>query len=293
MATFGELLTQLAAAAGVPADSPQILDLLSKAELAQKQIDPDKSMLTLDAARNNEQLKGHFYKTFAHGWEQQLPEFAKELGLDDTSQAEIFAENSTFKKYEKLKQKAADAFKTLRAATTAIGKKEAEEEIRRLNADLAAAKTAVDAARAEEAAKWVSKMQNSEQEKILSSYDFAIDGVPKEYVVKIANEALNRKAAERKYTISFNPDNSTFGLKTEAGLEPYEGNTPVTYKGFVDSVLAEAKLLKVSGSGGTPPPITPPAGTPPPRVATAGGRNTSAYEQALANSLADYTGSNK
>ena len=39
-----------------------------------------------------------------------------------------------------------------------------------------------------------------------------------------------------------------FKVVTTTGLDAFEGNTPVTFKGLTDKVIADNKLLKVSGT---------------------------------------------
>jgi len=295
MATFGELLSNLATAAGVAKDNPQLIDVLSNSELASKPIPTEiatqitANLMTKDAARNNGEIKGHFYKTFASGFDEKLKEFITDFGLDDTTQAQIFAEDSVFKKYERLREKLKDAYSTAKNSTTVSGKKEAEEEIRKLNADLAAAKTAIEQARQEEATKWINDIKESQLENMLGSYEYSNDKVPKSTSIEVAKAILNRKISDSKLNPVFDPKTKSFRLLTESGLEHFNGNTPVAFKDFMDSTVAEAGLIKVSGSSGTPPPNTQPQGTPKVATAATGPKNVSSYMASLDSDLADYS----
>jgi hypothetical protein len=72
----------------------------------------------------------------------------------------------------------------------------------------------------------------------LASFDYGLD-LPKEIAIDTANALLNRKLAEAKYKVGYDPETNSISLLTEAGMLAYENNTPVDFKGFASRVLAD------------------------------------------------------
>lgn len=257
MPTIGDFINTLAIQAGIPADNEDLKNVLSAIggstvtvpDTLTKEI--NRGLLTIDAARNNDTLKDHFYALFANGGEAHLKRVAEELGWDAQTTEQVMAEKTLMAKYSKLVEK-------VRAAHDAGKKpaKEVEEQIAKLNADLLAAREAAKTAVEQERTAWVSRLQNQAIEGTLASFEYGID-LPKEIAIETAKALVNRKLAEAKYKVGYDPDNNAISLQTEAGLAAYENNTPVVFKDFASRILADNKLLKVAA----PAPQAP--GNPP------------------------------
>lgn len=257
MPTIGDFINTLAIQAGIPADNEDLKNVLSAIggstvtvpDTLTKEI--NRGLLTIDAARNNDTLKDHFYALFANGGEAHLKRVAEELGWDAQTTEQVMAEKTLMAKYSKLVEK-------VRAAHDAGKKpaKEVEEQIAKLNADLLAAREAAKTAVEQERTAWVSRLQNQAIEGTLASFEYGID-LPKEIAIETAKALVNRKLAEAKYKVGYDPDNNAISLQTEAGLAAYENNTPVVFKDFASRILADNKLLKVAA------PAPPAPGNPP------------------------------
>ncbi len=257
MPTIGDFINTLAIQAGIPADNEDLKNVLSAIggstvtvpDTLTKEI--NRGLLTLDAARNNDTLKDHFYALFANGGEAHLKRVAEELGWDAQTTEQVMAEKTLMAKYSKLVEK-------VRAAHDAGKKpaKEVEEQIAKLNADLLAAREAAKTAVEQERTAWVSRLQNQAIEGTLASFEYGID-LPKEIAIETAKALVNRKLAEAKYKVGYDPDNNAISLQTEAGLAAYENNAPVVFKDFASRILADNKLLKVAA------PAPPAPGNPP------------------------------
>lgn len=257
MPTIGDFINTLAIQAGIPADNEDLKNVLSAIggstvtvpDTLTKEI--NRGLLTIDAARNNDTLKDHFYALFANGGEAHLKRVAEELGWDAQTTEQVMAEKTLMAKYSKLVEK-------VRAAHDAGKKpaKEVEEQIAKLNADLLAAREAAKTAVEQERTAWVSRLQNQAIEGTLASFEYGID-LPKEIAIETAKALVNRKLAEAKYKVGYDPDNNAISLQTEAGLAAYENNAPVVFKDFASRILADNKLLKVAA------PAPPAPGNPP------------------------------
>ena len=261
MATLGDFINNLAKQAGIPADDKQLIDVLSSDAVRTTTIPDDlagninKAFYTLDAARNNDTLKDHYYALFAKGGEAHLRRLSDEMGWDSATVDAIMAEKNLMGKYAK-------AVETVKAtaAKTAKPAKEVEEQISKLHADLKAAQEAAKSAVEQERSTWVNRLQSQAINGTLASFDYGLD-LPKEIAIDTANALLNRKLAEAKYKVGYDPETNSISLLTEAGMLAYENNTPVDFKGFASRVLADNKLLKVAA---------PASGTPQPKPAATG-----------------------
>lgn len=270
MATLGDFINNLAKQAGIPADDKQLIDVLSSDAVRTTSIPDDlagninKAFYTLDAARNNDTLKDHYYALFAKGGEAHLRRLSDEMGWDSATVEAIMAEKNLMGKYAK-------AVETVKATASKTAKpaKEVEEQISKLHADLKAAQEAAKNAVEQERTAWVNRLQSQAINGTLASFDYGLD-LPKEIAIDTANALLNRKLAEAKYKVGYDPETNSISLLTEAGMLAYENNTPVDFKGFASRVLADNKLLKVAAPAGGPPqhkPAAPgwnPATTPAP-----------------------------
>ena len=255
MATLGDFINNLAKQAGIPADDKQLIDVLSSDAVRTTTIPDDlagninKAFYTLDAARNNDTLKDHYYALFAKGGEAHLRRLSDEMGWDSATVDAIMAEKNLMGKYAK-------AVETVKATASKTAKpaKEVEEQISKLHADLKAAQEAAKNAVEQERSAWVNRLQSQAINGTLASFDYGLD-LPKEIAIDTANALLNRKLAEAKYKVGYDPETNSISLLTEAGMLAYENNTPVDFKGFASRVLADNKLLKVAApAGGTPQP---------------------------------------
>lgn len=68
---------------------------------------------------------------------------------------------------------------------------------------------------------------------------------------------VKKYLAEKGFMLQYNPDDAAnmFKVVTTTGLDAFEGNTPVTFKSLTDKVIADNKLLKVSGTPPNQPPL--------------------------------------
>ena len=97
----------------------------------------------------------------------------------------------------------------------------------------------------QERAAWVNRLQSQAINGTLASFEYGLD-IPKEIAIDTANALLNRKLAEAKYKVGYDPETNSISLLTEAGMTAYENNSPVDFKAFATRVLADNKLLKVA-----------------------------------------------
>ena len=279
---LGELLNKLATAANIDPANDQLKLILSSSSLATAEIDNGLAnnllsglTLTMDSARNNEALRNHFYALFNNGGDAHLNRLLDEYGLDEVTASEIKAAPKTFQKWETLTKKIKDLTEQ-KASAKGGDKKALEDEIAKLNNQQKALKEEYEAKVKETDQRWVSKLRDIEILKELGSRDFPKDREKSVYI-DMAKLYMDRKIAEKKLKVNYDPDKNDISLFTESDMQYFENNTPVTFKGFVDSILAENKLIPTSGQ---------PAQTPKTVVTPAASSKTSAYDAKVNELLA-------
>lgn len=294
MATIGDFLNSIATQAGIPADNEDLKTVLSAIGGSTVTV-PDslignisKGMMTLDAARNNDKLKDHFFALFANGSEAYIKRTLEEMGADTPTVDAVMNERTVQSKYTKLIERIKES-----APKQGKAPKEVEEQIAKLHSDLKAAQEAAQTAVQQERAQWVNKLQTKSMENLLSSFEYGID-LPKEIAIETAKALINRRLADAKYNVGFDPETTSISLLTEGGMTAYENNAPVDFKSFATKVLADNKLLKVAAAAPAThqTPQAPKSGwnPVPPQPTTYGGkpamdnsRMGAAFEQAVQN----------
>lgn len=252
MASLGDFLNKLAISAGVDPSNEHLKNLLASSDLSKIDINDDlaktytSGLLTLDAARNSENLRNHFYALFMNGGEAKFAKLASEIGLSDDDVLSITKDNkSGWDRYAALAKKVGELERE-KAGKGKLAKEEIDKEIARLNEEARLAKEQAQKTIEENNSKWHSRLQNNEIRRMLSDMPYAFD-LPKDVNVDTAMTLLNRKIQENKLKVSYNPDNNQLRLLTENDLEYHKDNTPVSLSDFTRSVLSESKMLKVSG----------------------------------------------
>lgn len=281
---LGDFLNTLAAKIGLQNDT-NLISLLSNAELANREIDDtlatafDTNLMSLEGAKNNAQVLNHFKPIILKAVDDKAAILASKLGLD----AEIAAEKSTYKKIDLLESQLDAKIDELKGKGT--GTKEVETLTRQLN-ELQAKMAGI----MDDKAKAISDLQAkhaAEQLDMLVKFDltnknYANKQLPKDVNVLTAKTLLESKLRESKAIIV----NENGTLKLRQAENPTmdfvdSGYKAVSFADFTDKMLAESKLLEVSG-GNTPTPNTP---NLPNINANGNTTNRSKFDTAFAQSL--------
>lgn len=253
--TIGDFINKLANLAGIEPANEHLVSVLSKAEIANYALPESltsslfSGVLTQDSAKNNETLRDHFFAQFMNGQESTMKRLLEESDLSDKWD-DVKTEKGVGKKLEKLYSLVKDAEKS-RAASKGGDKKEFEQTITDLNNQIKTLKESIPTIQGERDSYWMGKVSDGEMNRLLSSYQYGID-LPQDVILQTAKNLVNRKLQDNKLKAEYNPENNTFSIKTEAGLEHFKDNSPVSFKSFLDSTLAENKLLKIAGSDKKP-----------------------------------------
>jgi len=281
---IGDFLNTFAVNSGTPKDDAGLLSLLQNKELASIDI-PDSiaskinsNYFTLDSAKNNPTLKSHFFAQALNGVDSELNKIMTDLQLEDTVKQELLSEQSTHKRTSQLIKKVAELEKS--KASKAPGEKaELDRQIADLNGQIATLKSSTIAKSEYDALlnKHESELTNIKLNSILSDYNYSL---PKEMAqeLKLSTAKIALENSLKEKGVKIVRENGELKLKTSTDTDYYVDNKPVTIKDFADSVLAQNKLLVVSGNNNTP--ATPIVVTP-----STSKRNTSSFEAAINTSV--------
>jgi hypothetical protein len=236
-------------------------------------------LMDLEAAKNNNQLHQHFKANVLKPLDSELERLLEELGLDDASKAELLAEKSTYKKPALLLAKVRE-LESKKASATGGDKKALQDEINKLNAQIADARKAHDAALAAEQAKAKESIKAYALEAYLGTKHYA-DSIPEAIRVSGANALLQNELAAKGAKLVLTDENKWKLVRADnPELDYMENNSPVQFGAWTDKLLSTHAMLKVSGAG---KPGTTPNNNPAIPPANGEGQNTQAQNANLQN----------
>lgn len=252
MANAGEFITKLCTMAGIEQNDPALIDLISKSEFSNAKISDDlvqkinSSLFTIDAARNNESLRKHYHAEILNGLDDNIHNVVDKLSIDPSVAEELKAEKRTIQKYNKLVEKVLELQDKKVEAKSATNKNELENEISKLNNQIKELSGKLKEAPIERDRFWQDKLKSKAIENTLSNYRYANENnIPKEVLIETAKILLNKKLSENNVSIQYDNDKDSISLKTESGMDFYLDNSPVSFKSYIDSILAESKMLEI------------------------------------------------
>lgn len=200
--------------------------------------------LSLEAAKNNPDLKKHFTALALNGIDAELERTATEHGLTAEEISELKALDSTSKRVSAITKKV----QALEAAK--VGKGTADTE--KLNKQIEDLNNQIVSERNSKVSELAAKDASLENERIdwtlnsmLSNHEYATP-VDKEINILTAKTLINKSIQEKGLKIV--RENNNLVLKTSEGTEYFDNNVKVGVQDFTTKVLANAKLLKASNS---------------------------------------------
>ncbi len=258
-----ELINSLFDQAGVT-DQKEIKDKLAQVkDLATIEIDDEignrligKDRMSLDAAKNNGDLKGYFTALALNGVDAEVTNAITTYGLNPD---DFKDEKSSYKKIGMALAKAQEKLK----GDLGKGKtdnKELVDKINTLTSDLATKDAAHQANIAQLQTSHTGQLNKLTVENMLRGYKYAHD-MPIEDNVLIASNKLHSELASKG--LKYVNDTGSIQLQKEDGTKYFDGNKEIDLKAFTDGVLSSNKLLATTTPptpGPTPTPGTPPNG---------------------------------
>lgn len=243
---FGTWISELADIAGY--DKSKLIDLLSvNAQIPDDLINAvNSNLMTLDTAKNNIELKKYFHAQALNGIDAELKNVLTELELDDDSRQAIESETSSYKRVSKSLKLVKELEAKKLQANTKGEKTELQKEIDRLNNEIKTTKLQMQEKENEFNYKLESTLTEYQLNSILSSKNYAFGDMPKDVLTLTAKNLLQSALTAKGVKIVRENDNLKLVRAEAPDLDYRENNTPVNIGDFVDRVLADNKLLKVS-----------------------------------------------
>lgn len=260
MLKLAEVLKSIALQSGV--SETEFKSILDNPALASIEVDDAVSTklvaprLSMDAAKNNPDLKKHFTALALNGIDAGLERLATDNGLSVEEITELKGLESTAKRIETITSK----IKTLEAAKSNKGAdtEKLTKEIETLNANILTERNNTIAKLQEKDNSLEVERINWTLDTMLSNFDYSTP-VDKEINVTLGKSLFNKSISEKGLKV-VRKDNA-LSLQTAEGTEYFDNNVKVGINDYMTKVLANAKVLKASNS-------TPAVKTPQQRTST-------------------------
>lgn len=279
MANVGEFINAALIKAGVAPDNEFLKKILTNAELTKETV-PDElvsqfnsTLLTIDQAKTNYDLKNHFYGAALAPVNKELQNLATAFELSDEEIAEINGVKSTFERIPLLQNKLNAAIQK-KAAASGGDKGKHAEEIVRLNAEIAAAKAEKDNATREISSRYENQILDMALNNFMNQYSYT-EAIPKDVAAMTARNIFDQTVTSKRAKYKLVNNELTLVNADDESLPFMQENQPVQFKAFVDKIVADNKLLK------TAPPTPPPA----PSARGGGGNDPKSIPAATNNML--------
>lgn len=257
MKTLADILNAAALRGGLPKDHPELVQLLTNADVARIEVPEalQKSLeglgeINQEAARQNLELKKYFRKEVLDGMDERLSELAEVFGSEMVSK--LKAENSTFQKpalfkeaIKRLKEEAKQAKKD----GDDTGEAEAKKQISELNRKLAEyEQTYVPQSKLEE-------LKSGYEQQLLDSFTYSLfagQSWSEQYSPKhrgmLAKAALEEELAAVGGKLILKDGKPKLVNAQDTSLDLYVNHQPINPDQIVSQVMTKNKFIAASQS---------------------------------------------
>lgn len=282
---INDLVTSLAKKVGYniqllafPSETFEVPDDLSAALEAK--------LFTEDAARNNPDLKKHFFKAALDGVDLNIQRIMDEMQLDEQSVGEITSVKSTYERIPVLAKKIRD-LESQKASASKGDKAALQEQINLLNSEKARLIQDKDKEIQEMQRKFEKDFTDNLLRNRISAAPLLVDQFGKEVMEDLAYKYVNQELTTQDARVVQKNGVLKLVKASDEALDFYADNKAISVSEFLDSVLAKYKLIQVN----KPAPPTGSPNTPaPPRAQAPNDQsrpaNTS-FQKMLSSSIAD------
>lgn len=295
MALLGDFISNISKSSGANINTDSMKAVLMHPELSKLDIPDDfissvmKGLLSKEVAKNDTEIRNHYFAQWAKTGDGVLEQTLTDFGIDAETAQKIKSADGVHTRFVKLTEAVKEA-EAKKAAAAPSGKKEADDEIKKLNAELATAKSALTAGiekvKSELTTDFNSKLKDRDINSFLQTFEYGLGDLPKEAQIATAKFMLQRELENKKINIVYDADKSLLGLKTLEGMDVFnESHAQLSLKDFASKVFAENKLLKVSGAAANGALNTPANGNP--TIVQTGGqtRNNAAFDAVMDDAI--------
>jgi len=256
---FGQFIQHLADKAAIKADDQNLINILSNAELTKVQVPEalfaqiDNKLLSIDDAKNNHPLvKAHYFAQAYNGLDSELARLKDEMGVSDDDWKDIGEERSSTKKAVMLVKKIKD-IESKKSTGNSASDKALQKKIDELVTELTEEKRKVQETQ-DNAKKEINGFKVQTQRSVLlSALGTIYDDLDPEVKQTTLNALLDKAARENDVDFQLSEQGS-LDIKKKDGSNFYTATHQLmSPKDFIESTLANAKVLKTTQAQ-TPPP---------------------------------------
>lgn len=251
---LAEFINGVALANGLSEDDPELKLILSSGDLTKMNIPAKlesivginyKDMLTMDAAKNHPDLKKHFFATSMYGVEKDIERLSKDLELTDEDRSQLKQIKGANERLEAFVKLVHERSSKKSPPTDDEKLKKANAEIARLNDQIV--KKDEEFAQKENSLKqsYLEKRKEHAMNGLFQNYNYT-DALDPEVQRETAQTIFRNDLKKNNYKIVFNEEDDSLRLTTDQDTEVYRNNKSVTLTQYLDGLLAEKKLLKVT-----------------------------------------------
>lgn len=212
----------------------------------------DNSLISMTDAKNNHPiLKAHYHKQALDGIDSTLADIMTENELTEDIKNEILGEKSTFKRVPLLTKKIAELVAAKAGAGSSKDKKEIQQQIDQLQAQLRTEKEARTADKKAHEQQIASFNIKYKIDTLMGGFKTIHDELDPEIKSTVINTLLNKELQDNQAKFALD-DNGALVLLKNDGTNFYgENHQQITPVKFIEQTLAKTKQLKVSsGSNG-------------------------------------------
>ncbi len=248
---IGEFLNKLATKGGIDATDKHLIDILSKSEIANADINDelankiDISLMTVEAAKSNPDVIKKIKGETLNGADALIDRLLAESGYDEADIADIKADKNTFNKIEKTAKKIKE-LEAKKAGANKPDKEAYQKQIDDLNGKMRDTATAHEKAINDIKSTHATELTHLELKSILATKKMTL---PEDMAPALKNEiALNAVKAELQAKgFQIVNTNGTLEVKRTDGTDAYDAsNRKVGLTELIDGALAQNKLLAVT-----------------------------------------------
>jgi hypothetical protein len=248
MALLGEYLNTLAKQAGMSGEEPELKSLLSNTQISGYEIPEvivqklNGGLLTLESAKNNSEVKKHYFAQAYNGLDSELSGVFTELGISEEVKAELLLEKSSTKRASLLAKKVKE-IESLKAGAGKGDKAELQKIIDGLNAQIITEKDTAKKTIEQKEGEYKESLKGFMIGNNLSKFTYSTD-LAKEENYLLPKTKITNALKEKGLRVVI--ENENLKLETEAGTDYFENNTKVDFNSFLEKTLSNNKLLAVS-----------------------------------------------
>jgi hypothetical protein len=249
----GQLIQHLATKAGIAATDPNLLNILSNAELTKVGLHSDlvkaldENLLSVDAATDNHPVIGAKYKAQAlNGFDKKMEQMMEELGLDDAAKTEIKGVKSSYERFEKLSAKMKELSAKKDDPNNKQDKSALQKQIDDLLQQMQTEKKTYEQKVSELEAARTNDRIGFEKKSLYGPLKTIYDGLPADVRSTSLDAVINKALQEKDAELAYDDKGSLIVRKKDGTNLVGANHTKYTPQSLVDEVLAQNKILVVA-----------------------------------------------